>query len=631
MRGAITIAARDLRERSFVFITAAIVATIPFLAAALRLGNSSPAWIIAVTGMILCVTVSLGVAGVLGASMIGRDLSERRLSFYFSKPVSPLAIWFGKLAGAIATVALCFGVIFLPSFLAANTEWQKDMPAPGFIAVVLAASVYLLLVMHAFGTMIRSRSGLVAVDLIVLALLAGAMWLTLRPLLSNMAMVLVMWIWQSVVLAIPVIIIAAGAWQLSRGRTDIRRSHRELSAFLWTAVAAVTGITAMYVAWVVSATPRDVVNPWASAATSGDWMVMSGPARHRGDYQPSFLVDTRDGHYVRFASSRWQPPQFALNGNAAISIAPTAESLRKANGEVHVWSLPKMTDVATGVETSIYARVVLSDDLSRLAIFTNHILSVYDIGSRSLLASVRIPAGEDAMMFFVSPSRVRVYALAVMKLGSRIPDGQLPIYEFDVASRRLNETGKIRAVRWTQIAASPDGSTLAIAEFPNLAAGQLLIVDGRSGATRATINSASHSRWVDMLEGGGLSFAESTRIRIFDAQGNPVREIPLGPLMERGVMATRIREIVPGRKLLVLVRHNLDQKNPALDSDIGIVDVERGVVERIEHAVSLRDQVRTDDPRMPRATTTFVIADPTGTLWRWNALTGEKRKILSSS
>ncbi len=626
MTRAITIAAREMRERSFVFITAAIAALIPFVAAILRVGNSGALPIIAVVGFSMSLTFTFGLAGVLGASMVGRELSERRLSFYFSKPVSASAIWFGKLSGALVTIAVCFGLIFLPSYLVARPIWGQtfgQITPGGFVAFVLTVSVYLLLLLHALSSMVRSRSALVALDLVLLALFAGALWLIIRPLVANVAFDLVMKILRVAVLAIPVAIAAAGAWQLSRGRTDIRRSHLELSRFFWIAVAVVIAGAGAFVVWVLSATPADLRNVNVAANNGADWMVMTGTAANRGDYRPAFLVDTRTGKAKRFPAMRWQMPEFTRRGDAAISIVPSGESLhRGGRGRVHVQRLatPDATS-DTGIEASLFSRVVLSDDLRRMAVSDAHVLSVYDAQSHALLASARIPVGDEVAMFFVSPSVIRVYPLKVFKVNAPAPSGELPIYEFDIARRRLTETGQLMTSPGYQVLVSRDGSTAVVNRD------QIVIADGRTGSTRAVINAGGRSRWLALLSTGGVAFIQPARLCIFDRNGKLVREIPLANFASGGNFGARVRELVPGKKLLLTVSHKY-VPNPALGADLAIVDLERGVVESVQRDVALREQFRSADPRVPDVTAEYVISDANGTVWRWNAVTGEKHRIF---
>ena len=58
------------------------------------------------------VTFPIALAIGLGASVIGEDLAERRLGFYFSRPLSGWAIWASKNLAAIL-ITLGTGLVFV--------------------------------------------------------------------------------------------------------------------------------------------------------------------------------------------------------------------------------------------------------------------------------------------------------------------------------------------------------------------------------------------------------------------------------------------------------------------------------------------------------------------------------------
>ena len=67
--------------------------------------------------LILAATlVSAGALG-LGSSMIGPDLGERRLGFYFARPLGAAAIWWGKLVATFLVVFLAGVLVLSPTAL----------------------------------------------------------------------------------------------------------------------------------------------------------------------------------------------------------------------------------------------------------------------------------------------------------------------------------------------------------------------------------------------------------------------------------------------------------------------------------------------------------------------------------
>ncbi|HEY3055465.1 MAG TPA: hypothetical protein VGK31_05995 [Thermoanaerobaculia bacterium] len=631
MTRVLAIAARDLRQRSFVFTAAAFMAAIPFLAALLPYTRwSSRGDVISVGGVVVSIGFTYALAMILGGSFVGRDLSERRLSFYFSKPVSAAAIWVGKLVAAVVTIGLCFGITFLPSFLITRRVWAPNLsgisPASMIMANVTTA-LCLLLVAHAGSTMVRSRSPRVALDLLLLCAVVGGVWLTLRPLFAVRAMRLFKDVGLFILAGLVLSVLLAGWWQLAKGRTEIRRSHSELSRSLWICAGAIVLIAALYVAWVFSAGPRDIDIKMGTQNARGDWMILRGPAHHRGDYEAIFLVNLVNGRWMRFEPARWGIASFTRRGDAAVAISPLRPGRQwnepgrvtpgQERGELYVQRLDApASDADTGIQTQTVwagvAGVALSDDLSRVAIAERGLLSVHDLSRKALLASVRLPMGAHEM-FFASPDVVRFYSFEKPDLQQR--PVAIHVYEFDVRSRRLQQTGERRPFAFL-VSNTADGTTALLNER-----GTIIAADGRTLAERFAI--AGKARAAIVLRSGGVATLDVSdgngTIRVFDARGVHLHDIALGRAVRGGV-----REIVPGKKLLAAVYRNDSFENPR-GMDLFVIDFERGVIERREHELQVLCGMRQSDV-MPSLE--YIVTDASRQLWRWNALTGVRTRLF---
>lgn len=87
MKNTLVIARRDLADKRFVLLAAlafGILSLIIPLVSTVHGGRKLEVMI--VSSGILATAFTLGLATILGATFIGRDLSDGRLSFYFSKP-----------------------------------------------------------------------------------------------------------------------------------------------------------------------------------------------------------------------------------------------------------------------------------------------------------------------------------------------------------------------------------------------------------------------------------------------------------------------------------------------------------------------------------------------------------------
>ncbi|HUR79925.1 MAG TPA: hypothetical protein VM733_04125, partial [Thermoanaerobaculia bacterium] len=125
MSAAVTIFTRELRERSRLFAACIVLAAVPFIATMLPSARQHRSDVIAIVGGAIAVCIGLGTALTLGITVLTRDLSERRLSFYFAKPLHPAALWIGKAAAALVTMAFCFGVIAVPAMLVGGRAWDR--------------------------------------------------------------------------------------------------------------------------------------------------------------------------------------------------------------------------------------------------------------------------------------------------------------------------------------------------------------------------------------------------------------------------------------------------------------------------------------------------------------------------
>ena len=93
MSAAIALFTRELRGRTRLFVSCAVLACVPFLATLLPAAQAHRADVIAMVGGFLAICVGAAVALATGGSVIMRDLAERRMSFWFAKPLHPAALW----------------------------------------------------------------------------------------------------------------------------------------------------------------------------------------------------------------------------------------------------------------------------------------------------------------------------------------------------------------------------------------------------------------------------------------------------------------------------------------------------------------------------------------------------------
>jgi len=608
MKSTLVIARRELTEKRFVFVSAIAFALltliVPFLPG-VHAGERRNALVIASLGW--AVIFTMGLAAILGSTIIGRELSDGRLSFYFSKPVPANSIWFGKLIAALVLLGTCFAIIALPAIVAGSEEavrtWTNSpRDARAVVGIVLALAAAFFLLSHVIGTFVRSRSAWLVFDFIALAVCGTAVWLLARPLLLGFAIDLIRTLALILGLYTAVTIIAAGAWQVARGRTDRKRSHMELSRFLWMSLGCGLLVMAAFVAWVVSVSLTQVKPDFVQQASNGSWAMIAGKTAHRNDYRAAFLYNVADGRSVRLSSLQpWWGTTFSADGKSAAWFVPSpgASELYVARLDV-----PMPTPTPTGI-TGVASFDALSDDGSRIATIERPgLLSVYDLETKTSLGSARLPDAPYWLGDFITPELVRIYG-AVEKPRTAYFD----IFEYDVRKKTLQRTGEMPGFPRL----NHDGSLCVLySRRPALE-----IRDARSGALLTSVAPQQNGQLLTatFLRDGRIASVEdrkgSSLVRLLSPNGAEIRDTPLPG------RASRYFITEAGSGLLAVVMREPNQAG----FRTAVVDVNRGVVTRIEPALRAAD--RTFGPWL-------LCFTPHG-LVSWNPATGEKRLVTGQS
>lgn len=187
MRAFLAVARRELAEKRFVFFAAIVASLIPFAVPLVRhLGGGPAKEARAFTALLLAGTVGTALALVLGATVLATETATRRIGFYFSRPISALALWTGKVSASLVIVLGALAVVLGPTLLV-NRSFAPlgdllPLGAAGAAAAVIAFFLLLLLFASTAGIATRSRSPLLAADIVALALVALLFWNALARL-----------------------------------------------------------------------------------------------------------------------------------------------------------------------------------------------------------------------------------------------------------------------------------------------------------------------------------------------------------------------------------------------------------------------------------------------------------------
>lgn len=604
MKNAIVIAAREFEEKRFVVYAALYVAVMPFVLALISSGNSAKDTI-AMGSLIFATGFAIALAVMTGASFVGRDLSDGRMSFYFSRPIASSSIWFGKLTAGMLMVVGCFAVIITPAWLVAGKIWNRwsISPAAG-ITVVLTVALSLFLIAHVIGTFARSRSPLIAVDIAAAVVCGVAIRYLVPPLVAGQAVTLIEWLARYIAIALVVAIVAGGAWQLERGRTDRRRSHLALSQFLWSTMAIALLIAAGYVGWVVSVKPGDLTGEiHATHSAGGPFATISGKARGRVDYHAGFLLDTEDGSVARIDSRAEWSVRYTRDGRSAF-----VPSLEGAVANVLVYRRGSTKPVDTGL-TMDAGEYFVSDDGGRIATIARPgIVSIYDVAQKRSLVSVRLPESKFERGLFVTPDVLRFYL--------RTAEG-LKIVEIDVRTRGLRETGFLASPQYAYFYADPSAAHMLVRRSRE---DVLVLSDARTGEPIRTLASGTRVKAARFLRDGRIAIVDgpdsATVLHVLTAEGVPQRDIPLGPSTWTTIVGDDGTRVV------------LTSQISAEHSTLMAIDVNRSVVERRE---AIRDLIPLNlelDLRPPIGPLRDVFyRDDRGRIVSWNPANGAKRMI----
>ncbi|MDP9194652.1 MAG: ABC transporter permease [Acidobacteriota bacterium] len=612
MNAAVLIASRDLRDRSRLFLIAAAMAVIPFASALAVRQNRQVA--IATVACFLAAAYTGALAVALGVSAIGRELTEKRLSFFFAKPVSAASIWIGKAAAGIVTWLGAFAIIVLPAYLLANDGWREYWTAggSGITVYTLISSAVLFFGSHAASTMLRSRSALVAVDFALLALMLVAIFAMTRPILLGGGLDVVLTMLLVIGVAMMLILIVAPVWQLARGRIDPRRNHASFSTVLWSGAAVVVLIAAGFAWWVISPPLAGIVPYTVEQSPSGRWIAISGDSPNRGSYVASFLVDSTSGHRERVATP-WGNSRISNDGRTMVWLESDELWPRKGTMRVHTRALeagskPQATTLTIGNPWESR----LSDDGSRLAVIAGDKLEVYETGTGRLLgaATGATKGARWSKLFFAGPNAVRI--IQSYRAGTE----RYRILELDLTQRKLSTTADwpSRLSRLPNshfsVNVTRDGSRIFIRE-------EGAVHDARTGAVLMTLPTQPRGPFFSaMLRDGTTIVTRDSKLYQFDASGALIREMPI-PVPQAGVAGQ-----VGASKILLSRSGRSEWQLLLVDLATGKVDAALpGCVSALGWNETMVPQF-TDDA-------TIVAMDGTRELVLWDLKSGTKRPFPS--
>ncbi|HEX7191722.1 MAG TPA: hypothetical protein VF381_09135 [Thermoanaerobaculia bacterium] len=523
MTHVLSIARREIEERAFVFVAAIAIALVSLIVLVIPHGSFGERKSgVVFLGFFLGVSFTWALALILGATLVGRELSEKRLSFYFTRPLSGSAVWFGKLLAALVLLAVSFAIVHaIPLGLGFDEFRTMSTITRGTaVAGVLAVAILLMTFAHVLSTWIRSRSAILGLDFVALLIVLGIFLASALPLVVSEALFPFSNVVALFVVALLIVGIGGGAWQLNRGRIDARRNHRELSIFVWVVVGIAAVSALVYSRWVLGATPRDGRARWVIGR--GGMLEITDEAR---GYWPSFIVNPATGAYVHGS----RPVATAGTAVATVVATPTLFNAQRAfqrrfplvDQAVEVSRLEREPRTIASIPVTGYVTALgVNEDGSRVAIVTDDILTVYDTRSGKDVASSKLKVWRNAQLRFVSPFVLRAFT----PLGE-----ELRVRDFDLRTRTWSNVVFGVSIR---------------SEMQYQIAGQLVLTRNNSSAEVRDLRDPGAFHVIPLSKDNGVWLMKDGRLAIFHRAQPAYIEIQRNGVQQRLIRFSRDAEAV---------------------------------------------------------------------------------------
>ena len=504
MQAAVGIFLREVSQRRDLFVLASAVALlVSILPWLITFDGERPGDIR--EGLALAFSLAAGVllAVGLGATLFGRDLSEKRLGFYFARPVSGLSIWIGRMAAVYLLILACEAIILLPvllgvlegplPFMVIRDVFSGGAAEPyGLVAVFLLAPALLLGVAHAVSVMTRARTPWIFLDLLGAVAVVPTVWLILRPFVAfgfDRAVSFFAWELAAVFIATPLI---AGAVGVIVGRTDARRTHAGLSVAFWTLLIAALASTAGYAHWLLNFSPMQTGSVSVmNISPDGRWLEIHGTGWARQEVSRVFLVSVNDGRWypLPVRGSRWSHGEpstvFSENGGRVVWLADGDGDQPRAIFYADLDSA-ELEPVATTLAATTTSNVALSPDGVHLLIAENRLVSIFSLKDERLVTAARNPTNHaSGPVSFVDANTVRFYSQTKTQSGD-----YLAIAELDISTGGMKPTARVLLTGSYQVfRIHPDLKYVAVRfyEWETRDLEEWTVYDGRDGDELKTI------------------------------------------------------------------------------------------------------------------------------------------------
>jgi hypothetical protein len=622
MSGLLAVARREIQERGFLLPVAAAAGVLPLLLQLLAPHDSALETGAEFLALVLLAAVPLAVAVALGSSVLGRDLAERRLSFYFTRPLGGFAIWGGKMLAALLLTLATTAVLLALSFRFLMSRLPSGENAKLPIALAVAVPLLGLVVTQVLASLFRSRSGLIQYDAAAFVACAAAVAVLAKVLLEAGARVtLHAIVLPKMAFGLLVACALAGAAQVIVGRTDTRRGHLALSGTLWGFMAALILAESLFVHWVLAVEPKAGRYPQTGASPSGDYFFFANGFPSRAGYHPRFLMNARTGRFVNVGNNfGWI---WSADGRYAAWVERTATdrllALARLDG-------PAPTITRTSLLVAGWPRA-LSADATRVLTTDREGTRAGETDTGRLVAETRVVdvlAGS-----FLARDKVRLYHASAPAGSHRA----IVISDWDLGTGVVVERCRI-GERFDAVIHDVRGGGLLVEERSSRSRTALALYDAESGRRERTL--AEEAARIDVAawlrDGRALVVtsrgSEKAQLHVFDESGKETRskELPHRNVVWVGEVGSHVvlGSFDPPMEMMV---HAL-----FVDMQSGDARLDASLCPTLHHRDVIESQWNGhDDPSIALAADALVprlFYGRDGGLYFFDAETGEKRTLL---